>query len=1072
MASSPKNHWYALCITLVYKQEDTLMKTLLSILTLGLVSTLSFAQTCEVTWTNKKDCIDLSAINGTNVEVSANTTHIGIGGTTICPIKLSGTKSSSVMFVLDQSASMSYWGGTDYDGYRAKAIHNSIKYFKEHSNNSYFGYVEFGSNVEIPLTGNYYCDNNPNNSDKGSKNLIAQSFLPVNEENVSKWTDPSLSPIQNRCGSGTNYYQALKKTKQLINDFSKTNSNTEFSVVFVSDGDATVQSDSTWYPLNENFVVPGKFPKVHGVYVGGKIGSDLDKLVQKTGGTINLVNTSDTATVDKVMEKIINIITEIENPTSVVLKLAGKAYQANIVANAISEYEIQFPTNIPLNTTTNEIEISVEYTNTNTNAKTIKTTKFNLVKNTSDSRIVESPLNSLFNLQCKVPNSLMVNGIAKSTLNNFSLNNNAWLNSDTLKSLLITLQPEWYNAAKTGIEITSKRAGDKIQLSLSNPQLDRIFTGSTTVNYVANGYDGYPVQATSDDQNFQIAPFDTLNFKWINPNKASDSITATLLVYQMPKVKITVDTIDSLDLNIRVQDVGVTGSNVTVQLQWLGQSEVMAAQANRNVANWVFDGIISKEDLLPSLGAEYLIVRYIDEVFKHEFLDTLYIKSEETQAPVDTNEQIIELPIAFMQDKNGDGQADQMELVFKNKVNDTQKYSNFKAIWGNEKFTSIKNDTVNFTDEIIEKNTDGLGEKWIVRFSKPLTRGNTSGSGENGAGELIIQGKTIAVIDQVSPVLLAAWNDASSQTLIHVKVSEPIKGSISNDWITKKSHTHFGGQILGSVNAPIPSIQGLYSIDLKILKGNLLQNGDSIKITSYDISGLTDLSGNKTLKTNPWIVVTGNRNSLVTIESKIQEKMISNNTNMEIPPQWKSDEFSDVLRIVTAKTTGYKEVNSTVEVQKNISTVLPTFAIKVKAPRINGNDQFGLPKEGMTQNGSLVYVNRVKIEVFFYDQLGQFIAKKHAAVTFDQLEQVNEEGTIDFGLIWSRDPKNDLTDAKGRVLGTTPILAKILTIVESEAMQNVDVYNALGELSTESLKKGDIKVTMQENIVRFGYTRK
>ena len=109
----------------------------------------SFAQTrCELVTEN---CIDLTSVDGTTIQIPSNTTRIDNTGISIC-LSPGGTNRPpvNVIIIVDRSGSMQYTN--DKNNYAPIATRNSIVTLKNLSPSSNAGILGFDKNLKNSIT--------------------------------------------------------------------------------------------------------------------------------------------------------------------------------------------------------------------------------------------------------------------------------------------------------------------------------------------------------------------------------------------------------------------------------------------------------------------------------------------------------------------------------------------------------------------------------------------------------------------------------------------------------------------------------------------------------------------------------------------------------------------------------------------------------------------------------------------------------------------------------------------------------------------------------------------------------
>lgn len=1053
---------------------------------IGVLGSSSYAQTCKLDWAESSTCLNINELNGDTIVLPSNVTRLGGDGLKLCPMASSNAEMPAVLFVLDQSSSMNVaQNGTpvgDPHNFRATAIHNSMEYLYNVSPSSWFGFVEFAGIVDGPLYEQYVeqCkDFEWLNS--GVTDLISQEFLPLNAQNVALWADSLQSPIQNRCRSGTNYYAALTRAKEIANNFDPGDVPAEVSIIMISDGRASVQTDSTWEPLETDFRVPGEFPPVYGIFLGAELsggGTDLASLSSRTGGKYYEVDPSDTAGMSNVMNSIIQLISQFSMPDTVMMTVNGAKYQAVDIREQGAGFEITFPQTVPLSEGFNTVSLEVTYIDSATGLPRTRLSSFTL--KTTESAVGEGvyPAGGYFNINCSIRNSLVVNGVTDPSIGGTTIDVVPWISSQDLENLELALTADAYTGGNTQVRVVSARTGDVYYTTLSPGNTGGLFTGSTALAFVGVNAQGLPKAGDSTDLVFQVASFDTLYFQWYNPDDPRDSLTASILLYEPPRLNFPSDSMGIDQITSLLHDVAVNGSRANVEYSWLGGEFIGAGTLSRLDTLWNFRGSQNMQQQLQGQLSNGLVVRYVDPLFQVEYLDTVWLIFD---VPV--------LPIAWMLDEDGDGRAEKLQLVYLQDRPLEQFLPRYRVVWGMVPTDStdrqdtlyLEVDSLNprMSFDVVQIQNTSAGEQWTFVFPVPFKKGHTCGTGEQGEGELTVWGsyngrpieRYIPIVDKVGPVLVQAWVDGKDINKTYLRASEPLGTAEGKDWVFGKRSSGPESQ-KRSYEMPVVSESGVIGLVLEDDENNRLLGGDSVRFLYASLGGVRDRAGNGAHLENPWVPVRGAREGITQILIAFEEALVRDQLQVPIPQPWQEDVYENEFRVLIPVAGGYKELETGVRVHKDIAKSMPTLGVTVDLPQLHGLDAAGNPREGMIIDGKLAYITTITADVFFYDQVGQFITRKKGEAVIDDTTDIPANGKLHFALTWQADPQIGLLSKSGRAVGTGVLIARTRLTVESVATMDLDIYDENGEISEDSMKTGDVKTKKKQTTSRLGYLHK
>lgn len=1007
----------------------------------------------------------------------SNVTRLNQNGLTLCPLKTSASQLPAVIFVVDESASMDSalngYAAGDPAHWRSKLVRYAIQYMHSISGSGWFSYIQFAAGVNSTLTASSTNDCNPAINGTTTK-LFSSDFLSMSDSVVNAWTAVT-GPVQNRCQSGTDYYSALEQAKSYAVNFNPGDVIANPVVIFISDGYPNQNTKKTFNPMSVTDSIPGVFPPIYGIFLGSDTtadGATLAKLSDTTGGQYNIVNPGDTAQMKAVMNKIIQMISNVSKPTTVNLQINGASYAGVTTPVPGGSAQVTFPQSIPLIAGTNPVEMDVNYVDSAGLPRT-KTTVFTLSVSGAAKDTGVFAIDSMFSTTCAIGNSLVVNGLTNPLLvSQTILAQTPHLDSDTLKSLAIKLDTRRYVSTSTQMTVYARRTGDSVTVTLPAVNTNGLYQFALAVKLSGQDSRGVPKAGSRVDSILQVAPFDTLVLRWKNPSDPRDTIFGNLLLYSTPKVMFNSDTLAIDQISATVTDASVSGLTAPVEYRWSNGQAVSAEDLRRIDSSLSFNTTSNLKSQLLSELTNKLVVVYVDPLFNTTYTDTATLVFS---TPV--------LPVAWMLDADGDGRADQLKLTYATSPAASQHFPSFQVIWGaeNQDTMFLRVDSLNpaLSSDIVKiTKTSSGGEQWLFDLT-PLPFAHTSGNGVRGQGTLVMKGwfdnrnieRVIPLEDKVGPVLTEMWIDPTDVTLSYFRVSEPLSTTYTGNWVldSRSGAPEWTPQV-DSVG--FSEVTGIYSMRLKDSPDNRVLGGDSARLIYSSKGGVQDLNGNGAETNNPFVLVRGTRgasNSMTT--NFVQALVHGDNVVVNLVPQAGDSTGDFHVLLQNSSTHNFTEPTGE-SVDQNISKSMPTLRVDASLPQLYGLDSNGRVLQGMLVDGKLAWTTEIQVKGCFYDQLGQFITCKTAHVSIDDTSKISSTGSTSFALIWTPDSKKGLITRSGRAVGSGVILAKVQADLISTAQVDLNIYDASGNVSDKSIKKGAVIHKKQETISMLGYLRK
>jgi len=459
-------------------------------------------------------CLDINGLDGQTIQVPSNVRRIDSRGIALCPANTldSVMYPPAIVFILDQSTSMENGGG-DPNGQRALVIRNAIKQFYNTAHAGWFSYIEFAGDVKQALTQStdstnvYYVNT-------GADSLLSADFMPLDQSHVDLWSS-NTSPVQRRAHTNTNYVAPLRQAKQYINALRADTSKHvgDISIVLISDGEPntpTATMDTILSVLDSNYEVPGKFVKVHGVFLG-QAGTALQTLADSTGGSYQQVNPADSNSLSNVLDSLVQSIALGGTPTSMVISSSGVEYTSLLMTeDTAGGFQVALNRSIPLDSGLNSLAMDIQYILDNGDSAT-RTLQFNIDVSDApaDSTIFDA--GGYFAGYCSAFNIVDVVGLGSDGYPNV-------LSTDTVPTLTFTFSPAWYSDSTTTLTIRSASTGD-----LETLVLPASLDSAGLAAYLGN----IPLEVTNGtytlgDSVLQVSTIDTLWFHWVNPKDSTD----------------------------------------------------------------------------------------------------------------------------------------------------------------------------------------------------------------------------------------------------------------------------------------------------------------------------------------------------------------------------------------------------------------------------------------------------------------------------------------------------------------------------------------------------------------------
>ncbi|HSQ43067.1 MAG TPA: hypothetical protein VLM37_12375 [Fibrobacteraceae bacterium] len=1090
------------------------------------------AQTCMLNWnvSESTGCISVSDLSGDTIEVPSNVTRLGESGLKICGLNVQSATAPAIIFIMDQSTSMDTTSSPgDPQHWRDDAARNAIQYLYDLvGSTAAFAYIEFADSVAANLDD---ADDCPTYTNVGVTQLRSDDFMTLTDSTREVWTS-SDGPIQVRCNSGTNYYEALRQAKTYANAYNPPDVIPKVSVIFLSDGSPTwPKTDVSYYgasysaegaaylPLDTDFYymsgsdtvyLEGEFPPVYGIFLGSSEGGTLSAISSQTGGEFYSISSGDTVSLWTAMQTIIDSVAKVSSAGYVSLTVGGVTYTDSSVSVSNNIATTDFGSNIPLSKGINEIVITVVYRDEDNKEQTQLTTFYiSVTGSVSDTGSYSSvDTSGYFSMECVSSNTLIINDSLQNPLlegNTTTLALTDHILSDGLTSLSLKLGAEACSQTSTKVRIESARTGDVDSVDLSALSTG-IFVGEDSLEFVSLTSLGIPIQGDTTDGILQVAAFDTLFFHWVNPDDSRDTLTASLLLYSIPSVAFAAETLSVDQISSSVVDAAVSGIKiVSVSYLWGGTDDILESDAylSRVDSGITFTTPVGNiddysDEMKLARTSDYLVVSYTDPIFGETYSDTVYLVFD---TPI--------YPTAAIYDGNGDGRADTLRLFFSYSDSLTpwkvQSFDSYELVWG-----PANEDTATMFGSItklLDTSAGVVTERWIFPLKTPFTFAHTSGSQSAGAGLLTISGEfeeralsyPLVVADSVGPVLTDFWLDPDDNTLTYFTVSENLGTAASDDWILDKRGSDAEVECR-AFSTEMSDSTGVYTLELVDAADNRIYAGDSMRLAfpkNNKEYGVTDLAGNYAHVYNPYVVARGSHGPTIDVALTFESSLVETPADYVIPEALTNStvDVSSQYQVLVSNTDStfvytYEDENGLIHVDTisdDVTTAMPVVNITIELPQLYGTDAStggsltGWTVENESGDTVLAYSTKIHVETMFYDQLGQYVGKKTAnilvndsTVALDSSLIQGDDGNCQISLLWQTDPEIGLTSNEGRAVGAGVLIAKTTINMVATAMTDIEILNPVTGYSDSdlSLVAGTQKKTSKVDLARIGYRRK
>ncbi|MGL1902111.1 MAG: VWA domain-containing protein [Fibrobacterales bacterium] len=997
-----------------------------------------------VTQTSDTDtsCLDLETLDGSVIAVSENTTRFEKESIVLCPLKKETQgKPPAILFILDQSNSMSGAKGIpegDPDGKRASAIITSLdslnsKY--KQGIESLTGYVEFGSNA-------------PQNN--------AREILISNEKNITELkTKITLKEMYY-----TNYISALELGKTFLNSIDTAEYNRY--VFFITDGipragNTICQPKDRIIPLL--FEKDGETPlaEFHMFFLGNSEPSRpeecrlldenyydgfMNEMADTTGGSYNQIkDRRGTNISDKILE-VISYIEEKQRAEleSVVLQnVSGYGLQStrldskDVVSN--DNVLLTFDNELPLDTGNNDITLTVEYND----ASFSQEVSFTIA--VKSGKYSTSLSDDHFDVLCNERSMVTVvdeEGTAVTTVKRSD--DGLWGQLETSNENLNDIEFEWNTNkgkdSEMSVQTGSDRKGERVQFTTA---VDLLFTQETI---------------RSKNSVVEIKEDTELSFFWQHPNDPRDFAQETVSIGEyFTGISLVLDSKSMAQVSISIDDDGIEDSTVAVSISFPegGAIEVTAIED----ASGLFTTHV---DL-----SEY-VTEYTDDAV--EIVGT-FIDSRDTEQKDSLLVPVSLVPkpeIAAIYDTDGDGSADSIHVFYFEDSPERQSVSSVTIVWNSP------DDSLYQTVRQNSRHQD-----FGFSFSDYFAATKTNGYNSDGTGTLEMCGEfenesfcqTVPLVDSIGPIVVSAWM-VEDRSLLRLVMSEPLVRTEGRDFIIR-SRDEYIPDVFHVETDPSHTLEWF----IRLTEDSLFFN-DSIRLAYRDGAAFVDGVGNRAHEKNPAVPiqfdVTGNsqlnvawEKPFITFDGEEMRDVISDRDAQD--SKGFRTTVMDPSTMNEYLLVEGDEDNDGEFYRTENRHVGPTIVLDIDVPTFNDYlpEELRLIENTIGGDNVPKWEVYIEVQVYFYDQLGQFITSKSQHIQLKDASFFNELNQTKLFLEWLPQLENDaliLKTDKNTAVATGVIISQVNYSLRAQLIE--DYYD---------FKEGHQLVTKQSQYLKFGYVR-
>ncbi len=999
-----------------------------------------------------KKCIDPEKFNGKTFSFPENVTRFNKEGLTFCAQtqEVVIQKPPAILYIMDQSSSMRNSGG-DPHTIRGTSIVEAIKRQKELYPESAAGIIEFSGSLTVD-------------------GLYQKEILALSDNDHFQ---DLINNVSAKVSSGTNYIDALKKADdfmgQVTDDYNP-------YVIFITDGQPMGSNDR-----NEILTLSNSFDQHHTFFLGvdDAAGRQLLKdMSEPTGGAYHHINSTNPSEFGDTLETVVDYLASQGEERIIQVEMSKYAGSSKEYTNSTSNFlkdgeegdqtswEARFPAEFALAIDENDIEVNVDY-----QIEESREFSFTIIieEGVYDTEIDDTQ----WELACYDWSSVdFVDKDDESV--GFYVGD-----SDPLYTQLITEEFSEDETDITWTRISEVDSVTKTTKGSTQPSGHAYYDNSVAID-IQGEQSNWEVKDFNDK--LEVYDLDTIIASWTHPFDPRDFAYDTTFIFNKNALNLSMDPNKGSTIVINASDIGSTSEQLVITLTFPDNPQVMIPAEQTSAMGFYSVSYDLEERLIEYNNQDITIYGEFEDHTGKMIYDTLELK--------------VRLPLwpdfGAIYDRDGDGRADYVKYFFPAELSRDQGFETHEIFWAS--------DTVSATYLIGDDYEDR--DEFGIELSPPLEYGVTRGFNSDGSGlsdvcvvyKSVPDCRGIELRDSIGPIVLSAWI-MKAEKVLKLVTSEPLDANGSEDEYVYRIRNgkESAPDLLGGKQDDIKAYEWLISIDPNDPE---ISVGDSVKLAFGDDAVFMDQAGNYAHSDNPPVRVqldlTGDANLLLNILRSVvdyspeesedhvdyvlarQERLEemrndggSDNSNEKGDESflvyWNNADGGE-LNEVHDNDDGFSKPAGAGDRYDTTAVVGPTFTLDIELPHYDG---MASPDSDNSQEDdqrkSIEEEITIEFTCMFYDQLGQYIGKKHNKMVFEDASMFNELEQMSLLFEWMpevKEGKLQIASSSGRYIPTGVIIA-------------VAKYTAIGVVKEDfpPLKKGDARSASETQVVRFGYIR-
>jgi hypothetical protein len=380
------------------------------------------------------------------------------------------------------------------------------------------------------------------------------------------------------------------------------------------------------------------------------------------------------------------------------------------------------------------------------------------------------------------------------------------------------------------------------------------------------------------------------------------------------------------------------------------------------------------------------------------------------------------LPVALVHasisDKNGDGLAENVYVLFERAVDATHAPDSISVVFGSAAPETLTTASYTWSDDRTSA---------VLNLAKPFSLGNT-----NGTYSGIYQGSTLTGAGLVTQHKGAGANYESDSTL-----AEDLAGPVIIGGVIKQSGkiyalTATASEPITSRGNSLPSIQrerkGPVTLEAESEKFQTaaisffyqsgapgeVKEGDRIRFTPQELSSLTDASGNLPAANNPWATVTGSGEPKIDFSFRLKDNVT------QVSAQNVSENAGDEdfrVYILNAQTAAWDLVDKDGKVISSTDTASMTFGGAIF------KIDMGVPRGASLQESPAWDSLFIRYDIPIYTNLGGYVNRIKGKLTALPTD-LSSDNTVALRIEWVNHANSGLSAENGKAIGTGAYIAK------------------------------------------------